>query len=441
MNMTSIYEYILSRIAEDLSPYGYKRSGKSSLFYRYSADKKVGCVFEMQKSMFNSPDDYSFTFNLGCIALYNLNGYYKDKLTLETAKLALRYDAGCMRLGHLSRGCDYWWNITDEILKDFSIEEYYNRFLHPDILKAAEYLKEQAHKKESVYSKENNTVIYDSIFNFRCTTAKADTFSLANFPDLTRQRHTFPSNNGQTLVGYLYAREGAPEEKKGVIVFAHGLGGGGQTGYMDIFHYMAGQGYYVFAYDATGNDESEGEVIGGLPQGIADLDHAIDYACALEVLRGLPLLLMGYSWGALSVTNVLCFHPEATAVVSLAGWDRAIDMIEYRGTEAAGEFARLTMPLMEWQERKRYGKYAACSGMEGLAASDCAAMIVHGARDTVIPIAYGYERYYAAYCNDGRFVFKVYEERGHAILTDESGERDMALLAEIAEFFDRSVLP
>ena len=157
MNMTSIYEYILSRIAEDLSPYGYKRSGKSSLFYRYSADKKVGCVFEMQKSMFNSPDDYSFTFNLGCIALYNLNGYYKDKLTLETAKLALRYDAGCMRLGHLSRGCDYWWNITDEILKDFSIEEYYNRFLHPDILKAAEYLREQAHKKESVYNKENNT--------------------------------------------------------------------------------------------------------------------------------------------------------------------------------------------------------------------------------------------------------------------------------------------
>ena len=119
MDMTSIYEYILSRIAEDLSPYGYKRSGKSSLFYRYSADKKVACAFEMQKSMFNLPDNYSFTFNLGCIALYNLNGYYKDKLTLETAKLALRYDAGCMRLGHLSRGCDYWWNITDEILKDF----------------------------------------------------------------------------------------------------------------------------------------------------------------------------------------------------------------------------------------------------------------------------------------------------------------------------------
>jgi hypothetical protein len=157
MDMTSIYEYILSRIADDLLPYGYKRSGKGRLFYRYSADKKVGCAFEMQKSMFNFPGDYSFTFNLGCIALYNMNGYYKDKLTLETVKLAANHPQLSARLGHVSRGCDYWWNITDEILHDYSIEEYYTRFLHPDIIKGAEYLSEQARKKESVYTKDTNT--------------------------------------------------------------------------------------------------------------------------------------------------------------------------------------------------------------------------------------------------------------------------------------------
>ena len=57
-------------------------------------------------------------------------------------------------MGHLSRGHDYWWNITDEILNVFSIEEYYNRFLHADIIKGAEYLNEQARKKESVYIKD-----------------------------------------------------------------------------------------------------------------------------------------------------------------------------------------------------------------------------------------------------------------------------------------------
>ena len=156
MDINVIYEYILSRIAEDLASYGYKRSGKSTLFYRYSADKKVGCVFEMQKSMFNLPDNYSFTFNLGCIALYNINGYRKDRLTLETVKYALHPELS-VRLGHLSRGNDYWWNITDEILSDFSIEEYYNRFLRSDIIKGAEYLDEQAEKKEVSISRTNNT--------------------------------------------------------------------------------------------------------------------------------------------------------------------------------------------------------------------------------------------------------------------------------------------
>ena len=152
MDITSIYEYILSRIDEDLASYGYKRSGKGTLFYRYSADKKVGCAFEMQKSMFNSPDNYSFTFNLGCIALYNLNGYHKDNLTLEALKLSLLLPSGGMRLGVLSRGFDHWWRIDKKTLKKCKIEKYYDQFLHQDIIKGAEYLNDQAQKKESVYT-------------------------------------------------------------------------------------------------------------------------------------------------------------------------------------------------------------------------------------------------------------------------------------------------
>ena len=152
MDIVPIYDYILTRISEDLLLYGYKRSGKGVLFYRYSADKKVGCAIEMQKSTFNSPEGYSFTFNLGCVALYDLNDYYEEKLTLKTLKYAAYTPAGVQRLGHLTRGRDYWWEITDEILNDFSIEEYYDRFLRQDIIRGAEYLNEQARKKESVYA-------------------------------------------------------------------------------------------------------------------------------------------------------------------------------------------------------------------------------------------------------------------------------------------------
>ena len=173
--------------------------------------------------------------------------------------------------------------------------------------------------------------IYDGSFSYRCTTSEEDSFSMEDFPSLNRSRHTFASKQGQTLVGYLYEYADVTD-MKGVIVFAHGLGAGGQTGYMDIFNYLSSCGYYVFAYDATANDESEGDVIGGLPQGIIDLDYAISYAQTIEQIKDLPFVLMGYSWGGMSVGNVLNYHSEVKAVVTLAGWNKSMNMIDHCGT-------------------------------------------------------------------------------------------------------------
>ena len=52
-----------------------------------------------------------------------------------------------VRIGHLCRGHDFWWEVSDEILRNVSIEEYYDQFLHADIVKCARYLNEQAEKK------------------------------------------------------------------------------------------------------------------------------------------------------------------------------------------------------------------------------------------------------------------------------------------------------
>ena len=152
MDSTVIYEYLLSRIQEDLANYGYSRSGKSGLFYRYSADKKVGCVIEMQKSMLNSPESYSFTFNLLCVGLYDLDDYFNDRLTISAIRTCLQNPFMTERIGILCRGRDYWWEITDDILSEHSMQAYYDRFILDDIQKSAVYLDEQAEKKESVYT-------------------------------------------------------------------------------------------------------------------------------------------------------------------------------------------------------------------------------------------------------------------------------------------------
>lgn len=281
--------------------------------------------------------------------------------------------------------------------------------------------------------------IYDGSFNYRCTTDEDVAYDISEFPGLTRERHTFTSNNGQTLVGYLYEKENEGEQKKGVIVFAHGLGAGGQTGYMDIFDYMTDNGYYVFAYDATANDESEGDVIGGLPQGFIDLDHAINYAYTLDEIKDLPFVLMGYSWGGMSVVNALNQHPEVEAVVSLAGWNKSMNLIDYRGCQMVGGIAKLLLPFASIYEYQMYGEYSFNTAMKGFANSDCNVMIVHGELDDTIPIEYSYGTYYKKYGNDPRFVFKTYADRDHDLLVNEDKSLDLDLMAEVVAFFDRSL--
>ncbi len=279
--------------------------------------------------------------------------------------------------------------------------------------------------------------IYSGSFNYRCETSEEAAFDISEFPAMERTRHTFATKQGHTLVGYLYSH--ANTTPKGIIVFAHGMGAGGQRGYMDIFDYFCSRGYYVFAYDATANDESEGEVMGGLPQGFIDLDYAISYAQTLPEAQNLPFLLMGYSWGGLSVVNALNYHPEVKAVASLAGWNKSMNMIDYRGCEMVGPVAKLLLPFASAYEFFSYGSYAFSTGMKGLANSDCDVFVVHGEQDDTIPIAYGYDTYYKKYADDPRFTFKKYADRDHDVMRGANGRHDMALMAEIADFFDASL--
>lgn len=279
--------------------------------------------------------------------------------------------------------------------------------------------------------------IYSGSFDYRCDTDESAKSDMADFPELEREKHSFTTMQGHTLAGYLYSSSKVDE--KAVIVFAHGMGGGGQVGYMDIFNFMTQQGYYVFAYDATANDESEGEVMGGLPQGYIDLDYAISYAQGIEKIKDLSFLLMGYSWGGMSVTNALNYHPEVKGVVSLAGWNKSMDMIDHVGCGMVGPVAKLLLPFASVYEFFQYGKYAFSTSMKGFENSDCPVMVVHGERDTTIPIDYGYGRYFKKYGECDRFVFKKYSDRGHDVIRDESGKHDMALFAEIAEFFDSCI--
>ena len=166
--------------------------------------------------------------------------------------------------------------------------------------------------------------IDQSTFEKRFELNAASMQYVEDFEGLHRERHTFASNNGQILVGYKYFKES--ESGKGLIVMAHGFGGGGHSSYMDFADIFAENGYTVFAYDATGNDESSGDVVGGFPQGIIDLDYALRYIKSNAEFDGLPIMLFGHSWGAYSSGSVLRLHPDVKAAVLAAGFNKSLKL-------------------------------------------------------------------------------------------------------------------
>ena len=274
--------------------------------------------------------------------------------------------------------------------------------------------------------------VYDDNFNKRFESYEPLTLHVEDFPGLERTKYQFPSDKGQMLTGYLYS---SGENKKGIVVIAHGFGGGGHNSYMDCADYFAKRGYYVFAYDATGNDESEGEGVGGMPQGVIDLDKAISFVEedeAFKDLRNMPVFLFGHSWGGYSVCSVLQFHPEVKAVVEISGFSTSAGLFEAQGMKQAGKGIYAMMPFVNLYERIKFGKYASATALDGFEASDAAVMVVHSADDDVVPIEYGYDIFYDKYKDDTRFTFLRLEDRGHSYVYN-----DMTYINEFNAEFDK----
>ena len=262
-----------------------------------------------------------------------------------------------------------------------------------------------------IFAKPLAMSVYNDNFGKRFTSYEPLAWNIEDFDGLLRDKYTFPSDKDQMLTGYKYYRTNT--EPKGLVVISHGFGGGGQRWYMNIADYFASNGYAVFAYDATGNDESEGDMVGGLPQGVIDLDYALRFIKSSPDFAGLPIVLWGHSWGAYSAGAVLKLHPDVKAAVIVAGFNESLDMLECEGREIAGAAIDFVLPYFEEYEKETFGDYASMSLLESFDTTDAKIMILHSADDDMIPIEISFDRYYKKYANNDRFTFIRFEDRGH----------------------------
>lgn len=253
--------------------------------------------------------------------------------------------------------------------------------------------------------------VYNDNFGKRFITSEPWAWNIDDFDGLYRDKYIFSSDKGQKLTGYKYYRDA--ENAKGLVVIAHGFGGGGHRSYMNIADYFASNGYWVFAYDATGNDESEGDAVGGLPQGIIDLDYALRFVKQEPAFANFPIVLWGHSWGGYSVGSVTKLHPDVKAAVIVSGFNESLDMLETEGRRIVGNVIDFVLPLFEKHETKTFGEYASMSILNSLDATDVPALFIHSEDDEMIPITISFDRYYDKFANNNRFSFVRYKDRGH----------------------------
>lgn len=253
--------------------------------------------------------------------------------------------------------------------------------------------------------------MYNGTINKRFESYKPLMFKVEDFEGLNCTKYEFHSNKGQMLAGSLYS---AGDTQKGIIIIAHGFGGGGYNSYLDCINYFAQNGYYVFAYDATGNDESEGDGVGGFPQGVIDLDYAVSFVEDSGKFPKLPIGLFGHSWGAYCACSALTYHPEVKAVIACCGTNKSSDIFKIGGKKQAGNFIYAMMPFVKIHEWVNFGKYAINTSMDGFKSSDSAILVTHSKDDETVPIKYGYDLYYEKYKNDPRFTFLRFKDKGHS---------------------------
>lgn len=276
--------------------------------------------------------------------------------------------------------------------------------------------------------------MYRERFDRRYQGNPADAHSLEEFDHLRSEKCMFCSDRRQQLIGYWYTHTG--QTIQAVLVLAHGLCGGHRF-YLDLCDFFASHGFLVFAYDATANGESEGRAVGGFPQGVADLDHALRYVKAQERCRNLPIALFGHSWGGYAVGSVLEFQPDVQAVISVSGFDSSAVMLAQAAREHLGKLTDWLVPPLILRERRQWGRYASASAMKGFAKSGARVMIIHSDDDETVHMKSGYDRYHRVYAGNARFRFVKLSGRGHNHPLHENGIRgrlDAALMREILDF-------
>lgn len=188
--------------------------------------------------------------------------------------------------------------------------------------------------------------------------------------------------NGATLRGHVYGAD----NDRGLIVFRHGIFSQHQD-YLALITALVDKGWRVFAYDAIGCGESDGDSTMGMSQSPLDVAAAIDYARESGMADGMPLALFGHSWGGYGVAAALGLRPGSVdACVTMSGYDTPVKILTASAERAYGVAGRVQQPFLWLNCLIDFGaENADRSASDAVVNSGVPTLVIHGTGDAVVP--------------------------------------------------------
>lgn len=184
---------------------------------------------------------------------------------------------------------------------------------------------------------------------------------------------------GYTLCGHVYGADNT----RGLVVFRHGIFSQHQD-YLALITGLVDRGWKVFAYDAIGCGESDGDSTLGFSQSPIDVHAAVQFAKESGMAGELPILLFGHSWGGYGVAAALAYDDGVAGCVTMSGFDLPEGIIMESTEQEMGALAYTQLPfikLIEWQD---FGENAGRSAARAIDESGLPVLVIHGANDNTV---------------------------------------------------------
>ena len=249
-------------------------------------------------------------------------------------------------------------------------------------------------------------------------------YTVDDYPELHREDFTFKKTNGDSLYAFIYKNRNF-SDFKGVITFLHGIGAGHES-YTSLIRDLANHGYIVFAYDQSSCGLSDGKGVVSMYGVLEDLSYANRFLVSLKKYDNYPFFIMGHSLGGF---GAIC----STEIELSRQYDKIVDISgacqPRRALKQTKIPETILFPILRLTEFMKYRKYAKIKGDKAFAKSTTPTMVIHGSKDTVVPVA----------------VFKrlenISKNRNNVTMLELENRRHQPhLTAEAEDIVDRDVL-